>query len=235
MSKPLPTLSAEIFCDSDCGSIPTGTTETAIGYLGSITGGIEVIANSRKVKLANNPNQTYIEPSVIRWPAFRADINVVLTTRSVYFGEADDPLPMMDKALAAQLSATLGIAISNGKKPVALVDVVKSPAVTPIVVHELGHLFGLKEMGISKDPKSSHCLLDNCSMKATYEHRPLIVRDVPTGIKKVLGWAGINKPRYTMIEERVEPFCSECSEQVHKKAYFRRVRASGSYVPPGSY
>jgi hypothetical protein len=233
MSTPaLSPISVEIFHDVDCGRLPTESTEAAIAYLGSIIGECTVINGGRFIRLTKDPKQPYVEPNIVRPRGFRADINFVLTERRIYYQGYGNPRAPESERLGQ--ANNLGMAIPGAANEPGWAAIRRDGSSDSAVpeIHETAHLYGMKRTGVTKADGSQHCALPHCAMYYGYED-PVSAGWVsaedysrPAGLHD-LGTQG------EVADEKIDvrPFCDECTEQLGRVAFMRRL-AKVQFVPP---
>lgn len=212
-------ISVEIFKEADRRDISIDTAEAGIDYVRRVTTGIEIVRSTRLLRLGDSEHAS-LYPDKIRWPSLSADMNIVLTDRTLY--SAGDELHY-------------GVAYVNrglNNLKMAVVDVAKPDFPELTVAHEFGHLFNLKHGGETWD-QSGHCVDTTCLMYKHPQTRQFEKRVEQRGIKKIMEYYGYKKPEYeNFIEPVATEFCGECAHQLDKTSLFMKKAKAGEYIPP---
>jgi hypothetical protein len=214
-----PKLTVEVFRDIALDRLDVAPVEAAIGYLNVVSEEAFCIAGAKRALNIGSAERGYVDPSMVRWPRFGADINIVATSVPVFaLTEAEKQMRPEDRFKSAQ--RTIGVAV--GVRRVCVINVaVFSEMVSQAVTHEVGHLLQLKKRGETWD-KAGHCLKETCVMwqyatDAQHEER---VRQ--KGIKALLEKNGYRKAEYETVRSRNAGFCEECAYQLHEFASLQR-------------
>lgn len=214
-----PRLTVEIFRDTTLDRLDVAPVEAAIGYLNVISEGALSIAGAKRALNIGSAGRGYVDPSMVRWPRFGADINIVATSAPVFsLTEAEKRMRPEERLESVQ--RTIGVAMSICR--VCVINVAGfSEVVSQAVTHEVGHLLQLKKRGETWD-KASHCLNETCVMSpfATSTRQEERVRQ--TGIKALLERNGYRKAEYEAVHIRNAGFCEECARQLHEFASLQR-------------
>ncbi len=215
------TVHVEILHDKDFGVFPTDDAHTALDYLSRIAGRFDVVRESRLIQIADDPYSTK-SPTFDNFPSGKADINIVFTGRPIEF-EPSHP-KFMDETIAHGLAyGGLGY-----DKSIALVDM--SQGAIPgnaksVIVHEIGHLLGLKRDGtVGED--GVHCALTTCNMSRYNEVQE---RDIVMRAAKIHQRIFKKEIKQTRSDILI-PFCGECEEQFSMNVYYRQLAKRGVKV-----
>lgn len=211
----LPVATIEIFQDRDNVRHDVSRIHEGIGIVQAITGGLEVIDDTRKIKIANE-GARHVVARNIRWPQFLADMNIVVTEKAIQ-KEAITRASTVEKRKATDGTAVTGLGV--------VLIAARSPRASTTTAHELGHLFGLKTGGSLYAPHSLHCADVNCLMHPVVLEKPSDELDNMLdviGVKRFLGGFLKNVPQRATNYQT--DFCFECVRQLRHAA---NVRALG--------
>lgn len=223
MNQNLVTGTVEIFHDAESGRLDPGVVLSGLEVVSAIAGRLDIIRQTRLLKVSL-PNADEVQVDKIRWPAFEADINMVLTER---------PL-----VLAQQSNGTIVESINAGVampfSQVALIDVSSAKFPRMTTAHEIGHLFGLKNVGTWVDgPEAgAHCRRMDCIMHSTRLEQPEIVPVSVKGIRKAMQNLKLTPPQYKVVTTCSNAeFCHECTDQLEKAGQKRALARRGIHLP----
>jgi hypothetical protein len=223
-------ISVEIFRDAGSRDVSIDAATDGVDRIRRITTGIEIVRATKLLKLTNDDQATLIKPARIRWPKFEADMNIVLTQRTLFLppdNHSDTDIDSRGHGVRH-----FGVAMNASGKKIAMIDAASPDFPELVVAHEIGHMFNLKKNGQTWDSRS-HCVHDTCVMYQTAGveevERPIERR----GIRKLVESAGLIDVEYgNFIVPRAEEFCDECSHQLDKTSYFIKQSKAGKYIPP---
>lgn len=236
-------ITIEIFRDAETPDVDLTSIEKGFGMVQQVVPKLEVqgLDKVRAIRLTR-PDQEYIDSTLIRWPRFGADLNIVATERPMItreqdsrFGDVSDELKGVVREMEAHASPTLGYTHKRertfGGLAVALVNVKKPVFPHMVSSHEIGHMLALKEIGETYDG-DAHCVLENCLM---YPYEDPLIAEVPLAQDRKKGWRRLSasKPKHEKaLIPRAETFCAECGEQMGRYAYLLTLVKQGQTIPP---
>lgn len=207
-------LTVEIFRDMDRRDISVDAAGMGIDHVRRVTTGIEIVRASRLLRIAQ-PEKSMVRPDKIRWRAFEADMNIILTDRPLYGSD--------DNLHHGVSYAQRGL----GARRVAIVDIANPEYPDLTVAHEAGHLLKLKSEGKTWD-KNGHCIDKKCIMypyEYTDEDDDLVKQK---GINLWLERRGYRPAVYEKVKRPgATRYCDECAHQLDATAFFLKLAKSG--------
>ncbi len=218
----------EVLFDSGPDQASLTRTGYALDYLARFVPEMDVIDTSRVLSIGD-PAAPEVDLDAILQDELKADINIFLTPRII-----PPQKTAQEQSGESVMSGTArGVAIVRQfpARQVAVVNTAAAYAITGTVTHEVGHLYKLKNSGITKLAASRHCRLDHCVMKERVASQPVTQTIKARGVRGLLEKAGAVKPRYvTNHKADAEAFCSECGDQFGQVAFFRARAKLGRFV-----
>jgi hypothetical protein len=222
-------ISVEIFRDVDGRDMSIEAAVEGVERIRHVTTGIEIVRATKLLKIVNN-GADRVQPNKIRWPKFEADMNIILTERSLFLPRESEPSESSD--MYDNHISPLGIALKYGDKKIAVVDTVTPDFPELIAAHEIGHMFNLKKNGATWD-SDVHCVSDGCMMYKTAGVVEIEQPIAQRGFRGLIERCGLREPEYSkFIVPSAEKFCDECVHQIDKTSYFIRQSKLGKYIPP---
>lgn len=202
----------EIFRDIETPDIDPQIAVAGIELVNEITNtSLEIVNMTRKIRLSKAGAQT-VKSSLIRWPTFLCDMNVVLTKRKLDIEEGHQ-----SAGYSHTYSVGGGIAVTSTFEYNAV-----SPQST--TAHEIGHLFRLKYDG--RD--DAHCSNPKCIMHDALNLQVETERVQKHGIATWRERIGLQPPEYsTVLSASNESFCKSCEHQLGMRAFFMIARKNG--------
>lgn len=216
----LPTI--EVFHDADSAAIEVEPALTGIEMVSDIAGKLQLINTERRLRLGLDADM--IDEREIRWPKFAADLNVVLTNRQ--FSSVNE--------IGARV---VGRAYFEDKgQRVALVTT-QTHFVDEAVAHEVGHLFGLKNVkDIGASEEMGHCPKRLCIMTANHETYEYLVPKQTTMPRRWLERLGIAQPQYDIEPYSMTTgFCGGCADDLREAAVVSFMAKNGLNQARGIY
>lgn len=205
----------EIFQDTQSGVQPVALAHEALGYIATIVGPLDTVDDQRRIRLVNNPEQPYVDFDNVRWPRFSADANIVLTDRAILRDGKTIPAP--ERAAQARRGPS---GLSQGN--LALINTRGSTAVRSAIVHEFGHMYGLKKEGANADKNSLHCAVRSCVMRPYINQVP---RSFMSAAEVVLERPNPKGPDAAKLPLDLgqRHFCDECAGQLARAVVLRSL------------
>lgn len=212
-------LSVEVFRDVSS-EADSSVGREGVELVNSFVKNLRVIRSDRAIKLSK-PDAAEVDLAKVKWPAFSADLNVIVTDKSLLSADSE-----------SRQAQILGEAQtwSDGSR-VATIDVANSKAQAPfIVAHETAHLIGVSYKRRGEEDK--HCDIDECMM---YPYSATTTEKVLRPQRGLRAWRerhGYVKSEWDEREVAVQKsFCGSCIEQLAQRAFFLLMQKQGKHVP----
>lgn len=213
-------ISVEVFRDIDT---PDADPAIAVAGLDLVNvhteHALDLVNIDRKMRIAR-PGDEVVNAAKINWGSSPIDMRLIVTDR-----------PLVTAELAP--GEPLGFAQRDPMRGggVAVISTFKSAALEPHLTasHEIGHLFNLAYGEANSQP---HCDDQSCIMAASARSTIDEVRTRRHGVGRWLERRGYLLPEYRAVESRLNrEFCSPCTAQLSKRAFFMLKHRNGEHVP----
>lgn len=230
MFKQSTQLTVEVLRDVDFPDLPTDEAEAAIDFINERVGCVGALAISglaKKIRIAK-PGQDTIDAGKVRWPVMPADLNIILTERTLVSEQVGRHQNTINDAADLAIG---GITVQ--KDPPLAVIKVKSDnlSVVSTIEHEIAHMLGLKVRGDKADG-AGHCIDLNCMQYHKVTTSETAVDSPGVGIGGWLQRRGLIKCEQTLEKKVINTdFCDECVEQLGRNAFFRSKQKAGETIP----
>jgi len=212
----------EIFRDLDDAPADIAPALAGIAMVSEIAGRLDVVNTKRSLRLGYAPG-TPIDNREIRWPAFAADFNLVLTGKELVGNEAIADTRPVGRAYVTNIG------------PQAAVVSMAAPLAEQTAAHELGHMFGLKNI-FDESTEDTHCDKVFCIM---FPVRDIVDYEVPRS--RALPGRWLERLGIVRREHDVEPrssllgFCDGCTADLRQLAVARFMVKNGLKLPDSIY
>lgn len=228
-------LTVEIFRDADRPNVSLEGAESGIEFISDyLINRLAIAGMTRTIQYEQQLRG--INPARFEWPGFTANLNVVVTDRSINVQPSAFEVELAAKYPSKEV-ITKGVSLvmqpgSTTAPRYAVVDVFNDDGQTAarVVAHEIAHLLGIKNRGVTWD-NESHCTDDDC-----LQYPVMTQKDYPEGIPS-RGLKNLAE-RMRLIEKQTEPvqtcndtFCKECAHQLEGNAFFLGRAAAGKFTP----
>lgn len=160
MTERFPKLTAKVYWDAGSLGMDLSQGLRGLDILSDLTGSIEMIEESRLIRLENIA-EPYIDwQHLYRRFKLDADLNFVLTRRPIMTEDEIENKFSKDKD-----HVTAGLALQFGRvgsRRCAFIDVQRTWYSDDVVLHEAAHLLSVRQDSLEGDPQ--HCGLEDCIM-----------------------------------------------------------------------
>ena len=210
-------LYVEILHDQASQSLSTEPLHLGLQLLQPLVGELLIVKESRSIKIADETENSVLVDKIRSWPAFSANVTLVLTDR-LLLSECGDVASAVENGgrIGTGLKRLTGVAFTN--HDVAIVSSANfagEVGVAKTVAHETAHLFNI---GKGQTNADGHCDDELCIMSPVSTGVTSSI-EIDRRTKRNRLKAAIGMPKLTLKETPIySKFCAGCEVKLLKRA-----------------